>query len=358
MQGVLLGIKVYIVSRPLMTVNREDDMEIMIMNNTQKFSVRHLLTATAVGLFLMLPAHQAHAQGAAVSGFYDTHTGMNEQATGTNFHRELYAGYKQLSLDMGHYWGDNVDAELFNHKARSAGREAPIYPDEVRDRKIPGQEQTFKNALERLKTVFDHGGRHLAPKDTAIAQVSYDCWIEAVEGGKTDRAQKCQKDFEDAIARAEALSNLRLVDITRSVPMPAPQAAPPPPPMPAPVEYKPVPQAVLDQYMRVHFHFDKTEMTEGGRQDFQRAVAALREYPQLRINVIAHADRAGSVEYNKALSKRRADAVLTAFAQAGIDLGRVDVVEAVGESRPMVPTADGVPHPENRVAELKLKIGR
>ena len=71
------------------------------------------------------------------------------------------------------------------------------------------------------------------------------------------------------------------------------------------------------------------------------------------LRIIAHTDTSGSIDYNQALSERRANAVVGALITGGIDRGRV-VSEAVGQTQPLVPTGDGVREQGNRVAEIDL----
>ena len=67
-----------------------------------------------------------------------------------------------------------------------------------------------------------------------------------------------------------------------------------------------------------------------------------------------HADRSGSAQYNQRLSQRRADVVAAELVRNGVN--RSDIgVSAYGESRPLVPTADGVREPQNRRVEIVLR---
>ncbi|GAV36929.1 outer membrane protein precursor [Roseomonas sp. TAS13] len=54
------------------------------------------------------------------------------------------------------------------------------------------------------------------------------------------------------------------------------------------------------------------------------------------------------------LSRRRADAVAAELVRQGIQRSEI-TVEAFGESRPLVPTADGVREPQNRRVEIVLR---
>ena len=71
------------------------------------------------------------------------------------------------------------------------------------------------------------------------------------------------------------------------------------------------------------------------------------------ILIAGHADRAGPPRYNMRLSQRRADTVVKALSARDIPFGFMDLT-AYGESRPMVPTDDGVKEPRNRVVVVEF----
>ena len=72
-----------------------------------------------------------------------------------------------------------------------------------------------------------------------------------------------------------------------------------------------------------------------------------------RIEVAGHADRSGSPQYNQRLSQRRADNVAAELVRQGVSRGDI-AVSAYGETRPLVPTADGVREPQNRRVEIVM----
>ncbi|HEX9947019.1 MAG TPA: OmpA family protein [Allosphingosinicella sp.] len=67
--------------------------------------------------------------------------------------------------------------------------------------------------------------------------------------------------------------------------------------------------------------------------------------------VIGHTDREGSDAYNVEVSQRMAGAVRAYLTQRGVDAQFIQTM-AFGESRPLVPTADGVREPQNRRVEI------
>lgn len=307
---------------------------------TMSFNRLGIFTVLALSLTTALSPVMA----GPLDGVYDEDTSFNEKPAGLPFHQTLFTEYQKLSSDRDHAWFDRFDAELFNHKALLASTRTAVQKDSVLDRALTNEQQlVFKDASDRLNTVFEHGGRELAPVESATAQVSYDCWIEATEDARNDDANACKKKFEENLAAADAKSPYRLGQV-KIDPPPAP--APPPPP---PVQVPP------QEYYNVPFVFDKAIMTPDGERVLAQAIKDVKDLDQLKIALRAHADRSGPNDFNLKLSRRRAEAVLNRMAAAGIPQERLRIVEAVGETRPMVPTADGVKEQANRVVEIDLR---
>ncbi|MDP3418527.1 OmpA family protein [Falsiroseomonas sp.] len=128
---------------------------------------------------------------------------------------------------------------------------------------------------------------------------------------------------------------------------PAPVVAPAPAPMPAAAP------APARTYL-VFFDFDRADLTDRARQIIGEAATNATGQGVTRIEVAGHADRAGSPQYNQRLSERRAGAVASELERRGIQRNNISV-QAFGESRPLVPTADGVREPQNRRVEIVLR---
>lgn len=301
---------------------------------------RSILSLATVAL---LAIASVPAQAAIFSGIYDTDSSKKLPATGLPFTQNLYKEYAALSDDRDNR-GDNVDGELFNHKALLAQRRAAVQIDTVMDRVLnDAQRKMFYQATNRLMFVYDAGGRELAPVETAVGQVAFDCWIEAEERKDDKDAAGCRKKFDDAMAAAEQKVKYTLGQVEAPAPQPAPA------PAPVPVQVPP------QEYYTLPFVFDSTTLTPDGEQQLAKAISDLKNLDQLKISIRAHADRSGSDNYNVKLSRRRAEAVLNRLSGAGIPQQRLRIVEAVGESRSLVPTADGVKEQGNRVVELDLR---
>ncbi|MBX6372711.1 MAG: OmpA family protein [Acetobacteraceae bacterium] len=124
----------------------------------------------------------------------------------------------------------------------------------------------------------------------------------------------------------------------------------PRPPAPQP---QPQPPAVQARTFLVFFDWDRADLTARARQIVAEAAQASRSQQTTRIDVAGHADRSGSAQYNQRLSQRRADNVAAELVRNGVPREAI-VVTAYGETRPLVPTADGVREPQNRRVEIVL----
>jgi OOP family OmpA-OmpF porin len=104
----------------------------------------------------------------------------------------------------------------------------------------------------------------------------------------------------------------------------------------------------------VFFAWDRADLTDRARQVIAEAAENSQRVQSTRIEVAGHADRSGSAPYNQRLSQQRADAVAAELVRQGVPRGAI-VVSAYGETRPLVPTADGAREPQNRRVEIALR---
>jgi OmpA-OmpF porin, OOP family len=127
----------------------------------------------------------------------------------------------------------------------------------------------------------------------------------------------------------------------------------PPPPIVAPAP-APAPAPGVARTYLVFFDWDRADLTDRARQIIGEAAQGARRVQSTRIEVAGHADRSGTPQYNQRLSQRRADAVAAELVRQGVSRNEI-AVTAYGESRPLVPTADGVREPQNRRVEIVLR---
>lgn len=127
----------------------------------------------------------------------------------------------------------------------------------------------------------------------------------------------------------------------------APQQEPepePPQPQPEPVlQPEPEPQEeslpevpTPEEYRRlkpIFFDFDKSVLRDDQIPNLDWNISILKDHPDLYILVAGHADYHGSLDYNVALSRRRARTVADYLVNNGIDPQRITIY-AYGESYP------------------------
>jgi outer membrane protein OmpA-like peptidoglycan-associated protein len=109
----------------------------------------------------------------------------------------------------------------------------------------------------------------------------------------------------------------------------------------------------------VNFDYDKATLSDEAKKKLDRIVAAMKKDASVTLNVGAHADSRGTVEYNKALTERRAKAAIQYIIAKGIARKRIEYT-AFGETLLLNKCSDGVECPEeehaqNRRAELKVQ---
>ena len=98
---------------------------------------------------------------------------------------------------------------------------------------------------------------------------------------------------------------------------------------------------------RVFFEFDSAELTVDAQATLDAQAAWLQQYSDTQITIEGHADERGTREYNLALGDKRAFAVYTYLAQAGVDTNRMDYV-SWGKERPEVVGSDENAWSQNR----------
>ena len=129
-----------------------------------------------------------------------------------------------------------------------------------------------------------------------------------------------------------------------------------PTPAPAPVVAAPAaaPAPAPARTYLVFFDWDKADLTARARQIIAEAAQASTKVATTRVEVAGNADKSGTPAYNLALSQKRADAVAAELVRSGVAKTAI-FVTANGQTKPIVPTADGVREPQNRNVEIVLK---
>lgn len=261
-----------------------------------------------------------------------------ENPAHVEFYDILHDEYAKLADDRDkRSWFDGVDAQIFRDRAAKAKRHVAVKPFAPADRVIGGDKRPLLQAgFARLTNLFDRGGRQHAGVETAIAQVSYDCWLEAVEGRRNQDAAACRDKFEGAITEAETRTQVTLnalreeaLDDTVAVEKIEDLNAPN---MTETVEAAPAPPPALT-YFQIPFDANSAALNATATDMVNAVIKTATENPSFKIAVRAHADASGSADANAVMAQKRADAVLDKLAAAGIGADRLHMVEAVGATR-------------------------
>ena len=114
------------------------------------------------------------------------------------------------------------------------------------------------------------------------------------------------------------------------------------------------PPATRPQEQRIGFAFDKTEVDEQYHELLKQHAQYLAENKDLNLNVNGHTDSFGPREYNKYLSKQRAEAVAKLLVEYGAPEDRI-FVEGNADEEPLLSATH---QSENRLVELDYQDQR
>lgn len=111
-------------------------------------------------------------------------------------------------------------------------------------------------------------------------------------------------------------------------------------------------RAVLDG---ITFDFDKAALTPQSSEGIASIATYMKGYPGSSFFVVGHTDMQGDLQYNEALSRRRANTVLETLVSAhGIEASRLSA-RGVGPLSPVNSNASNAGRGENRRVELVLR---
>lgn len=110
-------------------------------------------------------------------------------------------------------------------------------------------------------------------------------------------------------------------------------------------------EIVLDN---IYYDFDKATIRDSARKNLNYLVNLLKDNPKIKVELGAHTDSRGSKEYNKKLSKERAQNAVQYIVDQGIDPSRIKA-KGYGESKPLIENATTEEeHQKNRRTEFHI----
>jgi outer membrane protein OmpA-like peptidoglycan-associated protein len=103
----------------------------------------------------------------------------------------------------------------------------------------------------------------------------------------------------------------------------------------------------------IYFDTAKSTIKKKSEAKLDKAVAVLKEFPKLRIEISGHTDDRGNDAYNKQLSADRAESVKAYLVAAGVDGSRIET-RGAGEEEPRESYDKKAGRAKNRRIEFKL----
>jgi len=114
-------------------------------------------------------------------------------------------------------------------------------------------------------------------------------------------------------------------------------------------------KAKLDKFARaIYFNSGRSTFRPGVADNLDRIAVIMKEYDTANFSIEGHTDSAGASASNKALSDKRAKAVLDYLASHGISSSRLSSA-GYGEEYPIADNSTSDGRSENRRVEIKLK---
>lgn len=262
----------------------------------------------------------------------------NTAAGGGPFDKALYSQYLKLS-QLEYDESDYTDSDAFANRAMEAAAGTPPGPEMVGARNIPPESVgALKSAYRELNAVLDVGSVRL-PKLAAIAQTSFDCWMqEQEENLQPEDIAKCKADFEFAMGALKAATAPKPKKKKAAAPAPAPKK-----------------MAKRYQKYLVLFDHDSATISKDEVKSLNKAVLSIDGAAPSRVIVTGYTDTTGNAAYNLALSEKRAKAVAAMLDEnSSTDLGNTIEVKFYGEDRPEVDSGDNKREPKNRRVKIDV----
>ncbi len=258
---------------------------------------------------------------------------------GTAFQAALAMEYLRFSEDEAR----NVDwaaAGYFSQKGLSATYGEDIAPEQIDDWSIPDADRkTLEEAHTALLAALTPEQKTEHPEILAHAQLSYDCWLKALDGDWNEpRVAECREGFSDSMKALASAEEQQLV---------APTDAPP--------TGEAAAHAVQAAYL-IFFGNNQSQLDDPGKQIVDAIVAdLLKDQPDAHYTIMlnGHTDTTGEGRYNFTLSNHRAEQVKKLLIQKGIPEKSIRTY-GFGETDPRIPTPDNTPEPGNRRVEIFL----
>ncbi len=101
------------------------------------------------------------------------------------------------------------------------------------------------------------------------------------------------------------------------------------------------------------FDFNEATIKPESKPVLDRAIEVLKEFPEIRVEIVGHTDDVGTRAFNLDLSRRRAEAVRDYLVAGGIDSARLRV-RGAGPDEPIAPNDTEEGRAKNRRTEFRI----
>jgi outer membrane protein OmpA-like peptidoglycan-associated protein len=105
----------------------------------------------------------------------------------------------------------------------------------------------------------------------------------------------------------------------------------------------------------IYFDFGKDSIRKQSTRTLNEAATIFNEYPDVKVEISGHTDNVGKVEYNRDLSRRRAESVKTYLVGKGVKPERIST-RGAGPDEPIADNANAKGRAKNRRIEFKIML--
>jgi len=250
------------------------------------------------------------SQAAAAAG--DPSSGIPDAPAFTAALAEEYRGFA-ARLDAL----SSARAAAMAGKAARAEAGVIVQPDYPPAADLPLRRKgELDTAHARLLLQMLRGARQADPRAAAVAQASFDCWLDAEAARRTDDdgIAVCRERYRSAMGTLQAA-------------------------------------VTAEQPVEIFFEPGSQRIDSASRSTLQE-VARVLETTDLTVDIVGRTDTSGSAAANQRLSEQRARSVRDALLALGADPASIGTVEGRGEAAGM---PDGRSDPQARRADIILR---
>ncbi len=253
----------------------------------------------------------------------------------SKFNEYLTEDYNSLSALEVHT-ADLDDTRHLKNRAVKVASGQTVTPMELNRATLSSSDyNALTEARNDLNRVLDAGARNEIPRLAARAQSSFDCMvIHSEEQMRNHNLANCTEEFVSAMKELNAIYPERIVKMQYGATLPT--------------QKRPVVQPTTE---RVSFALDSYTLDAADKRVLDGVARDMRNTNERQIKVLGFADTTGTEAYNKWISEKRADSVVS-YLSGQLDGDITFDTTALGENNLPVETRDGVANPKNRIVKI------